>query len=80
MKHAAFSTLEDIDLSLLTRFLCPESEVKDEEVPWTWDYLYTSICTELREEWALDDGEEDEQYDPQAATAQDDQRQRSIAA
>lgn len=41
LRHAAFSTLDDIDLRLLTSCLAPESEVREVSVylpsyPWIW--------------------------------------------
>lgn len=27
-----------------------ENEVTDEDIPWSWDYLYTSVVDELQEE------------------------------
>lgn len=47
--------LDDIDLTLLIRFLQLEEEVTDEQVPWTWDYLYANVLTETREEWDPDE-------------------------
>jgi len=71
MKHAAFSTLEDIDLSLLTRYLCSEAESMDEAVAWTWDYLYASVCSEMREEWSIDDVDDDDQQQSTNISNQD---------
>ncbi|KAE9549694.1 hypothetical protein FO519_007101 [Halicephalobus sp. NKZ332] len=47
--------LDDIDLTLLIRFLQLEEEVTDEQVPWTWDYLYANVLTETREDWDPDE-------------------------
>ncbi|VDN36619.1 unnamed protein product [Gongylonema pulchrum] len=62
-KTAALAKLDDIDLSLLSRFLCLEEEVKDEEVPWTWDYVFASVSSEMREEWAQEEEHEDTGYE-----------------
>ncbi len=43
------------DVSYLARFLCPEDEVTDESIPWNWDSLFTSVSTELKEEWAMEE-------------------------
>uniref|UniRef100_A0A915K9B9 Uncharacterized protein n=1 Tax=Romanomermis culicivorax TaxID=13658 RepID=A0A915K9B9_ROMCU len=51
------STTSFLDLTLLSKCLCPEDEVKDEQVPWTWDYLYTTVCSELRQEWGQGAGD-----------------------
>uniref|UniRef100_A0A914ZWK1 Intraflagellar transport protein 43 homolog n=1 Tax=Parascaris univalens TaxID=6257 RepID=A0A914ZWK1_PARUN len=62
-KNAFLAKLDEIDLSLLSRYLCSEDEVKDEDVAWTWDYVFASITTEMREEWALDDGQDEDSGD-----------------
>ncbi|VDM42428.1 unnamed protein product [Toxocara canis] len=62
-KNAFLAKLDDIDLSLLSRYLCSEEEVRDEKVAWTWDYVFASISTEMREEWALDEEQDDDNYD-----------------
>lgn len=46
------------DISLLSRFLYTEEEVKDEDVPWTWDYIFASVSSELRDEWAQEEGDD----------------------
>uniref|UniRef100_A0A0P4W2M4 Intraflagellar transport protein 43 homolog n=1 Tax=Scylla olivacea TaxID=85551 RepID=A0A0P4W2M4_SCYOL len=51
LRHAAFSTLDDIDLRLLTSCLAPESEVREPDVHWRWDALFTEVSSELRTEW-----------------------------
>lgn len=60
MKYSAFQTLDgDIDLKLLTKVLAPEQEVREEDVGWDWDHLFTEVSSELQTEW--DQGERDEQ-------------------
>ncbi|XP_068108302.1 intraflagellar transport protein 43 homolog isoform X2 [Hyperolius riggenbachi] len=60
MRHAAFQTLDgDIDLKLLTKVLSPEGEVREDDVRWDWDLLYTEVCSELLTEWNLGKVEED---------------------
>lgn len=59
----AFEVSFVIDLSLLSRFLCLEEEVKDEEVTWTWDYVFASVSSEMREEWAQEEDHEDSSYE-----------------
>ncbi|XP_050721671.1 intraflagellar transport protein 43 homolog A-like [Eriocheir sinensis] len=51
LRHAAFSTLDDIDLRLLTSCLAPESEVREPDIQWRWDPLFTEVASELRTEW-----------------------------
>ncbi|XP_078518162.1 intraflagellar transport protein 43 homolog isoform X2 [Lissotriton helveticus] len=52
MKYAAFQTLDgEIDLKLLTKVLAPEHEVREDDVSWDWDFLYTEVASELLTEW-----------------------------
>ncbi|KAM4624972.1 intraflagellar transport protein 43 homolog [Polymixia lowei] len=58
--YAAFQTLDgEIDLKLLTKVLAPEQEVREEDVCWDWDHLFTEVSSELLTEW--DQGESEEQ-------------------
>uniref|UniRef100_A0A3Q3IP45 Intraflagellar transport 43 n=1 Tax=Monopterus albus TaxID=43700 RepID=A0A3Q3IP45_MONAL len=58
--YSAFQTLDgEIDLKLLTKVLAPEQEVKEEDVSWDWDHLFTEVSSELLMEW--DQGESEEQ-------------------
>ncbi|XP_029982972.1 intraflagellar transport protein 43 homolog isoform X2 [Sphaeramia orbicularis] len=58
--YSAFQTLDgEIDLRLLTKVLAPEQEVKEEDVSWDWDHLFTEVSSELLMEW--DQGENEEQ-------------------
>ncbi|XP_014037554.1 intraflagellar transport protein 43 homolog B isoform X1 [Salmo salar] len=60
MKYSAFQTLDgEIDLKLLTKVLAPEQEVREEDVGWDWDHLFTEVSSELLTEW--DQGEKEEQ-------------------
>uniref|UniRef100_A0A8C6T7M4 Intraflagellar transport 43 n=1 Tax=Neogobius melanostomus TaxID=47308 RepID=A0A8C6T7M4_9GOBI len=57
--YSAFQTLDgEIDLRLLTKVLAPEQEVKEEDVSWDWDHLFTEVSSELLMEW--DQGESEE--------------------
>ncbi|XP_072222031.1 intraflagellar transport protein 43 homolog [Leuresthes tenuis] len=60
LKHySAFQTLDgEIDLKLLTKVLAPEQEVKEDDVGWDWDHLFTEVSSELLMEW--DQGENEE--------------------
>ncbi|KAK2503249.1 hypothetical protein MC885_003643 [Smutsia gigantea] len=54
MKCSAFQTLDgEIDLKLLTKVLVPEHEVREDDVSWDWDHLYTEVSSELFTEWDL---------------------------
>ncbi|TKS86479.1 Intraflagellar transport protein 43 -like protein A [Collichthys lucidus] len=58
--YSAFQTLDgEIDLRLLTKVLAPEQEVKEDDVSWDWDHLFTEVSSELLMEW--DQGESEEQ-------------------
>ncbi|XP_031703824.1 intraflagellar transport protein 43 homolog isoform X2 [Anarrhichthys ocellatus] len=58
--YSAFQTLDgEIDLKLLTKVLAPEQEVKEDDVNWDWDHLFTEVSSELLMEW--DQGESEEQ-------------------
>ncbi|XP_071222186.1 intraflagellar transport protein 43 homolog B isoform X1 [Salvelinus alpinus] len=60
MKYSAFQTLDgEIDLKLITKVLAPEQEVREEDVGWDWDHLFTEVSSELLTEW--DQGEKEEQ-------------------
>ncbi|XP_051833511.1 intraflagellar transport protein 43 homolog isoform X1 [Antechinus flavipes] len=61
MKYAAFQTLDgEIDLKLLTKVLAPEHEVREDDVSWDWDHLYTEVSSELLTEWDLGQSEKEE--------------------
>nr|XP_017527761.2 intraflagellar transport protein 43 homolog isoform X7 [Manis javanica] len=54
MKCPAFQTLDgEIDLKLLTKVLVPEHEVREDDISWDWDHLYTEVSSELLAEWDL---------------------------
>ncbi|XP_028250490.1 intraflagellar transport protein 43 homolog isoform X2 [Parambassis ranga] len=58
--YSAFQTLDgEIDFKLLTKVLAPEQEVKEDDVSWDWDHLFTEVSSELLMEW--DQGESEEQ-------------------
>ncbi|XP_016046784.2 intraflagellar transport protein 43 homolog [Erinaceus europaeus] len=46
-QSSAFQTLDDIDLKVLTRVLAPQQDVREDDVHWDWDRLYTEVCSEL---------------------------------
>ncbi|KAG8196237.1 hypothetical protein JTE90_023796 [Oedothorax gibbosus] len=47
-KHAAFQSLDGIDLTQLTKRLLPEHLVKkDDETAWTWDTLFADVSSHL---------------------------------
>ncbi|NXP51527.1 IFT43 protein, partial [Heliornis fulica] len=57
-KFAAFQTLDgDIDLKLLTKVLAPEHELREDDVSWDWDPLFTEVSSELVTEWDLGQSE-----------------------
>ena len=50
-KHAAFATLEEVDLRLLTRQLVPESAVKEPDETWSWDKLFAEVSSHMQSDW-----------------------------
>uniref|UniRef100_A0A2K5PKP7 Intraflagellar transport 43 n=1 Tax=Cebus imitator TaxID=2715852 RepID=A0A2K5PKP7_CEBIM len=52
MKYSAIQTLDgEIDLKLLTKVLAPEHEVREDDVGWDWDHLFTDVSSEVLTEW-----------------------------
>merc|ERR1719225_334687 len=51
LKHVAFATLEDIDLTVLTNCMAPEAALKEPDETWTWDMLFTDVSSQLQAEW-----------------------------
>uniref|UniRef100_A0A2K6SLR1 Intraflagellar transport 43 n=1 Tax=Saimiri boliviensis boliviensis TaxID=39432 RepID=A0A2K6SLR1_SAIBB len=52
MKYKAIQTLDgEIDLKLLTKVLAPEHEVREDDVGWDWDHLFTEVSSEVLTEW-----------------------------
>ncbi|XP_029682492.1 intraflagellar transport protein 43 homolog isoform X3 [Takifugu rubripes] len=63
--YSTFQTLDgEVDMKLLTKVLASEQDVKEDDVSWDWDHLFTEVSSELLMEW--DQGESEEQ----AAVAQ----------
>ncbi|CAH6846738.1 Ift43 [Phodopus roborovskii] len=69
MKYSAFQTLDgEIDLKLLTKVLAPEHEVREDDVGWDWDHLYTEVSSELLTEWDLLRAEREDPVGPSRYT------------
>ncbi|CAG2164540.1 unnamed protein product [Oppiella nova] len=47
LKESAFTSLDDIDLTPLTRFCLPEGQVREEDITWSWDHLMSDITSAL---------------------------------
>ncbi|XP_025025017.1 intraflagellar transport protein 43 homolog isoform X2 [Python bivittatus] len=61
MKYAAFQTLDgEIDLKLLSKVLAPEQEVREDDVIWDWNHLYTEVASEHLSEWDSGQSEKEE--------------------
>ncbi|KAM6462172.1 intraflagellar transport protein 43 homolog [Liasis olivaceus] len=61
MKYAAFQTLDgEIDLKLLSKVLTPEQEVREDDVIWDWNHLYTEVASEHLSEWDSGQSEKEE--------------------
>ncbi|KAG7176558.1 Intraflagellar transport protein 43-like [Homarus americanus] len=55
LRHAAFSTLDDIDLRQLTNSLANEADIREPDIQWKWDTIFTEVSSELRSEWEPSD-------------------------
>ncbi|XP_061467775.1 intraflagellar transport protein 43 homolog [Rhineura floridana] len=65
MKYAAFQTLDgEIDLKLLSKVLAPEQDVREDDMSWDWNHLYTEVASELLSEWDLGQTEKEETLAP----------------
>uniref|UniRef100_A0A8C3BS34 Intraflagellar transport 43 n=1 Tax=Cairina moschata TaxID=8855 RepID=A0A8C3BS34_CAIMO len=61
MKFAAFQTLDgEVDLKLLTKVLAPEHELREDDVTWDWDHLFTEVSSELVTEWEVGQSERED--------------------
>ncbi|NXN97089.1 IFT43 protein, partial [Rhinopomastus cyanomelas] len=59
MKFAAFQTLDgEVDLKVLTKVLAPEHELREDDVNWDWDHLYTEVSSDIMTEWDQSEKEE----------------------
>ncbi|XP_040070337.1 intraflagellar transport protein 43 homolog A isoform X2 [Ixodes scapularis] len=47
LKQAAFATLDGCDLRLLAKHLSPEEDLREPDVAWTWDVLFTEVAAEI---------------------------------
>lgn len=47
LRHAAFASLEDIDLSILARCLQSEAVLHEPDEVWTWEKLFTEVTAEI---------------------------------
>uniref|UniRef100_A0A8D0H8U0 Intraflagellar transport 43 n=1 Tax=Sphenodon punctatus TaxID=8508 RepID=A0A8D0H8U0_SPHPU len=52
----------EIDLKLLTKVLAPEQEVREDDVSWDWEHLYTEVSSELLSEWDVGQSEREEPF------------------
>uniref|UniRef100_A0A1B6DCF7 Intraflagellar transport protein 43 homolog n=1 Tax=Clastoptera arizonana TaxID=38151 RepID=A0A1B6DCF7_9HEMI len=50
-KKSFLSILENINLNSLTNHLLPEDDIKEDNLQWTWDLLFTEVASDLRYEW-----------------------------
>ncbi|XP_046738376.1 intraflagellar transport protein 43 homolog isoform X1 [Diprion similis] len=49
-KSTALSSLDDVNLSLLTEKLYPDKLVREPDEVWNWDLLFTQIASEINSE------------------------------
>lgn len=50
LKQAAFTALEDVDLSVLGRCLQAEVDLKEPDEEWTWDKLFIEVSSDIHAE------------------------------
>lgn len=55
LKQSAFASLDGIDLTFLTHFCLPESQVKEPDIPWSWDNLMSDVMSRLVSEQQSED-------------------------
>ncbi|XP_055375559.1 intraflagellar transport protein 43 homolog [Condylostylus longicornis] len=53
LNQKAFSSLEDVDLSVLTKCLQSQSLLEDEDIVWEWEKLFTEITAEIHSQKPL---------------------------
>ncbi|KAK7791816.1 hypothetical protein R5R35_005120 [Gryllus longicercus] len=53
-RHAAFTTIDDVNLQLLAKCLSPENDLKEKDESWTWDLLFTDVASQLHTDWELE--------------------------
>ena len=47
LRHTAFASFENIDMSPLFARLIPEEEIVEDDTPWTWDTLIASVSSRV---------------------------------
>lgn len=47
LKHAAFTAMENVDLTVLSRCLQPESDLIEPDEEWNWEKLFTEISSDI---------------------------------
>ncbi|XP_072158651.1 uncharacterized protein [Bemisia tabaci] len=45
------SNLGNVNLALLTKHLFSKEDLKEDDMPWTWDAIFTEVSSELRSQW-----------------------------
>ncbi|NXS18467.1 IFT43 protein, partial [Mystacornis crossleyi] len=50
----------EVDLKLLTKVLAPEHDLREDDVSWDWDHLFTEVSSELVTEWDLGQSERED--------------------
>lgn len=50
LKHAAFASLEEVNLRVLTKYLYPESALLEPDEPWTKESLFSEVVAGMNEE------------------------------
>lgn len=47
LRHAAFASLEDVDLLILTRCLQNESSLDEADVAWSWNKVFIDLVADI---------------------------------
>lgn len=50
LKHAALAKLDGLDLRILTKYLSLEEDLREPDVAWTWDVLFTEVVSATNRE------------------------------
>lgn len=49
LRHSSFTLLDnEIDMKILAKHMAPENEIKEEDVTWEWERLFTEVSSGLK--------------------------------
>ena len=73
-KHAAFATLEEVDLRLLTRHMVPESALKEPDESWAWASLFADVSSQMQSEWCPGSEADTDNTQPAGSSVENNER------